>query len=140
MPSSAFDDLALEPLTTDAALQSRVHDLVGVALRRQLWLMFLDEQDCQLPLLMPADVPRAPEEGDLVRFAGVLRELVSAVGASSVVVTFERAGDDGLDADDRRWFWLIHRAAQRAQARLRGPLLAHSAGVRWVAAEDYVPV
>ncbi len=137
MPIPPFDDIALEPLTTDAAVQSRVHDLIGCALRHQLWLMFLDAGDRQLPLLMPADVPRAPEGSDLSRFAEFLRGLVETVEAASVVITLERAGDDELDDDDRAWFRLIHRAAELAEARLRGPLLAHSTGVRWIAAEDY---
>lgn len=132
-----YEETLFEPLTTDAAVQSRVHDLIGCALRRQLWLMFIDERDCQLPVLMPADVPRAPGESDLSRFAELLRQLVETVGAAGVVITLERAGGDELNGDDRTWFRLIHRAAELAEARLRGPLLAHSTGVRWIAAEDY---
>ena len=51
-------------LVDDDDLLARVDSLLGRASSRQVWLMFLDSNDCQLPTLMPAYVPAVPEPDD----------------------------------------------------------------------------
>ena len=132
-------ELAREnPLTTDEQVLARVTDLIAHAIRRQVWLMFLDEEDRQLPLLMPSYVPRKPQRDALGPFGEFLGSLVDEVDASSMVILFERIGGDTLSDSDREWFQLIHAACVAEGIRLRGLLLAHTRGVRWVAAEDYL--
>ena len=57
-----YESTRTEPLLTDAAIESRADALVGRACRRQLWLMFLDDDGLQLPLIIPVgDHPSRPE-------------------------------------------------------------------------------
>lgn len=132
-------ELAREhPLTTDEQVLTRVLDLIQHAIRRQIWLMFLDEDQRQLPLLMPSYVPRHPESGAVGPFGEFLGSLFEEVDASSMVIIFERIGSDTLGEGDREWFRLIHAACVAEGIPLRGPILAHDGGVRWIATEDYL--
>ena len=87
---------------------------------------------------MPSYVPRKPEADSLGPFGEFLGSLVDEVDASSMVIIFERTGGDTLGDNDREWFRLIHAACIAENIPLRGPLLAHDGGVRWIAAEDYL--
>ena len=135
-----YDDTALERLDTDALLMVRVEQLVGRALRRQLWLMFLDHDDVQLPLLMPSDIPRMPEVDSVIQFADFLTDVIAEVRASSVVFVLERFGSDDISPDDRLWFQLVLEAGRLAGVRVRGPFLSHEGGVRAIGPEDIGPV
>lgn len=125
-------------LTTDDLLLERVSDLIDCALRRQLWLMFLDEEERQIPVLMPAYVPRRPEGERAAMTGEFLRATFDEVGAASLVVVLERRGRAAVTASDREWLRLVHDACLTEEIPLRGPLLAHTKGVRWVAAEDFL--
>lgn len=136
MKPPAYEDSTLAPLSTDALIQQRAAALVGRAIRRQLWVMFLDENDVQMPVLMPIDgIPTEPEEGD--RLSKALRELVDGVGAHSVVLVLERYGGQELTTSDVAWARALHDAAASVEIRLRAILLSHRGGVRWVAQDDY---
>ena len=132
-----FDDTREHPLTTDEHVLDRVKELVSTALRRQLWFMFLDAQNVQLPVLMPTDVPRRPDSADPALLARFISGVTDELDADAIVVTLERRGSDEITDDDRAWFRLVREACAMAELKLRGPLLAHTRGVRWVAAEDY---
>jgi len=134
-----YDDTALERLDTDALLMVRVEQLVGRALRRQLWLMFLDHDDVQLPLLMPSDIPRTPEVDSVIQFADFLIDVAAEVRATSVVFVLERFGTDTISDDDRLWLQLVTEAGRLAGVRVRGPFLSHEGGVRTVGSEDIGP-
>jgi hypothetical protein len=121
-----------EPLASNDEILARVTDLVGTASRRQLWLMFLDEHDVQLPLLMPADVPARPGRRDLRPFSTFLEEVVKATDCWSIVVTLERPGPGAPTDDDSAWFRLVADAGCLAGIRLRGPILSSSDGVRFL--------
>jgi hypothetical protein len=125
----------LPQLTSDELIHERVSDLVGRAISRQLWLMFLDENDAQLPLLVPvSDLPSAPP----IEIASLIIGTADAVGARGIIVVLERYGDESLTAADRAWARHIHLCCAEAPARLRGILLSHARGVRWVAPDDYL--
>lgn len=132
-----YEDTHEQPLTTDEQVLERVGLLVRNALRRQLWLMFLDGDDRQLPVLMPTDVPANPRSADPSDLARFIHGVNDDLGASSIVVALERRGSDEISDDDRAWFRLVQGAAAMADLRLRGPVLVHTRGVRWVAVEDY---
>ena len=125
-------------LTTDELVLTRVADLIQHSIRRQIWLMFLDEEKRQLPLLMPSYVPRRPEAGALGPFGEFLAGLFDEVDAASMVIIYERVGSDTLSDPDREWFRLIKAACLAERIPLHGPLLAHDGGVRWIAPEDYL--
>jgi len=136
MRSPRHSDVRDVPLDTDEALLERVGALLERAFRRELWLLFLDERGCQLPVLTPIDVPRRPGRRDAPRLAEFLGELVEAVEAAELAVVYERRGRDLFSADDRAWLALVTEACALAGVALRGPILLHDGGVRWVARED----
>jgi hypothetical protein len=136
MPISPFDDVADVSLATDEALLERVRDLVEGAYRQQLWFMFLDEHDRQLPLLVPLDVPDRPGDGHSDPLGPFVAALAEEVRSRSIVVVLERPGDDELTLGDREWFAVVDRACRTAGVVRRGPILAHDDGFRWIAAED----
>jgi hypothetical protein len=131
-----FDDVRDAPLVTDEDVLHRAELLLGHAIRRQLWLMFLDEHDRQLPLLMPTYVPRRPGPGHRDNYARVLGVLFEDAEADSMVVAYERRGGDALTAPDRAWLGLVREACEQAAIPLRGPLLVHDGGLRWIGADD----
>lgn len=129
-----YDQAALEPLTTDALIQQRVTDLVGRAVRRQLWLFFLDDNEVQLPVILPLDdLPARPSPDNPLPFA----DLAESYGASAIVAVLERYGDDEITDVDIAWARALH-AACLGRVRLRGVLLSHRRGIRWIAEEDYL--
>src|SRR6187402_200236 len=109
-----YKDVRDVPLESDAELLDRLQDLLGQGLRQQLWLMFLDADHCQLPLLMPTDVPRRPDPADVSKLSDMISLIADEVGAASAVVTFERPEGSTITDDDRAWFCLIRDAAQQA--------------------------
>jgi len=131
-----FDDVRDAPLATDDEVLRRAELLLGHAIRRQLWLMFLDEDDRQLPLLMPTYVPRRPSAGHRENYARVLGVLFEDADADSMVVAYERRGSEALTDADRDWLRLVREACADAAIPLRGPLLVHDGGIRWIAPED----
>jgi hypothetical protein len=136
MPISPFDDVADVSLSTDEALLERVRDLVEGAYRQQLWFMFLDEEDRQLPLLVPLDVPDRPREEHSDPLAPFVASLVEEVRPRSVVVVLERPASDELTLGDREWLDVADHACRSAGVVRRGPILAHDEGFRWIAPDD----
>ena len=135
-----FDDVRDDRLVTDEQVLQRVASLLERAVRRQLWLLFLDEQQRQLPVIMPSYVPRSPDDGELERFAGFLGVLFEDVDAEALIVVYERRGRDELSEPDRRWLRFVDAACRAAAVPVRGPLLLHDRGVRWLIEEDWAPV
>lgn len=105
-------------------------------MRRQLWMMFLDAKAFQLPLLMPSSIPRHPGKRHTENFAHFVSELVDELDAAAVVFVLERPGSDAMSETDREWFRLAVDGCQRVGVPLRGPLLCHDGGLRWIATED----
>lgn len=140
MTRSPFDDIADVSLTTDELVLGRVRDLVEGAYRRQLWLMFLDEHDCQLPIILPHDVPSAPNRTHRSGFRPFIAGLVEELRPASIVVVLERPGSDTVRRGDREWFAVLDDACRASGVRRRGPVLVCDAGFRWVAADDLLDV
>jgi hypothetical protein len=132
-----YEDTQLLPLTTDAAIEQRVADLIGRANSRQLWLLFLDEVDVQLPLLIP--IESLPSEPTTEQTDGVIyrmRELMGEIGASAVVVVLERYGAASLTAQDVAWARSLRTGCDTHGVSLRAQLLSHRAGVRWITDDE----
>ncbi len=136
MAAPRYDDVRDVPLTSDESVLERASLLLGHAIRRQVWLMFLDEHDCQLPMLIPTYVPRRPGRQHRENFAQLLGVLFEDADADAMVVAFERRGGDTLTAADREWLALLRAACTHAAVPLRGPLLVQDGGARWVAPDD----
>lgn len=135
---TSYAQAQLQPLDTDAQVQQRVADLIGRACRRQLWFLFLDERGVQLPVLMPvADPPLSPPPPESGGLLGMVGHLVEAVEAAAIVLVLERFGTASLTDSDRAWAAALHTACNEVGVPLRGMLLSHRDGVRWLAQDDY---
>jgi hypothetical protein len=133
-----FDDVSAVALETDDEIVARVRELVRNAIRHQVWLMFLNAERRQLPVIMPTDVPPAPDEDDPTRIGAFIRELAGELEASTVVVTYERVGNDQLTDADRVWLRALHEACENSRVAFSGPHLCHRRGVRAVEPEEYL--
>jgi hypothetical protein len=136
MSTPRFEDIADVSLADDEVLLERVRDLVAGAYRRQLWLLFLDDEHRQLPIVLPHDVPGSPNRGHRTGFRPFIAGLVGELRPASIVVVLERPGRDELKRGDREWFAVVDDACRAAGVVRRGPILAHDDGFRWIAAED----
>ena len=91
----------------------------------------------QLPLMIPIDgLPARPDStiGNLVH---LVAEAMAMEDADSVVAVIERYADATLTVADQEWARALHDAFGQQQVPLRGILLSHRRGVRWVAQDDY---
>jgi hypothetical protein len=129
----------LYPLVTDELIEERVRDLVGRACRRQLWLLFLDANHVQVPLLMPTDdFPSRPDQHSVAELANGIRAIADAASAAQVILVWERYAGADLTALDRAWAQQLHRECSAIGVRIRAQLLSHKRGVRWLAPDDYL--
>ena len=132
-----YEDTQLLPLITDDDIERRVADLVGRANTRQLWLMFLDEFDIQLPLLIPIEgLPSEPTVEEATGVADSVRDVMEQVGASAVIVVLERYAAPALTDQDAAWLRALRRGCAERGLTLRAQLLSHRAGVRWIAPSE----
>jgi hypothetical protein len=135
-----FDEARAHPLTSDSEIETRVSGLIGRANQRQIWLLFLDSDDVQLPLLIPIDgMPVRPDDS-IAGFAATVASSMSEIEASSVIVVLERYADATITESDRLWARAISAAFSDRSLRLRALLISHRRGVRWFAADDYLSI
>lgn len=125
-------------LTTDEHIVERLNSLLDGAIVRQVWLMFLDENDVQLPVIMPCYLPSKPDPDASRHFAKTLREFCDEVDAATAVITFERPGSRTVTARDRAWLRTLRAGCVAAQHPFRGPYLCHDGGVVSVPPDDYL--
>ena len=115
---------------------ARVRRLVGHAVTdRQLWIMFVDGDDQQVPVVVPiSDLPRNPDRRGLTALTAVLggmrAELATDRGPGSVIFTRERTGNDAVIPLDRAWADALADACRAAGVVLRGVYLSTSGGVQ----------
>jgi hypothetical protein len=132
-----YDDTVTRPLTTDALIEERIVSLVGRACRRQLWFLFLDQHDIQLPIIMPvADPPPMPDKS-VPALARTIAEHVGDLAARSVIIVLERYADATFTAADAAWARALTEAFDATELSARGVLVSHRSGVRWFAPDDY---
>lgn len=123
------------PVTTIAQARDRVAQLVGTALRRQLWLMLLDRDGVQLPMIIPIeDIPLRPQAGHLTALAVQFAELLDSYApGGSMILTLERPGGPDLTAPDQAWASEL-RASFGATLRITGLFVASDDGIVELAA------
>lgn len=138
------DEAARQPITTDREVEERVALLLRNAIRRQWWTLYLDDDDVQLPLLMPmAGYPERPDlpsgEGGTAAqlIADRLSSIVRQVGAAKVVFVWERPGGAEATRGDVEWARALAEACRAEGVAVRAQLILHSGGVRWFAADDF---
>lgn len=131
----------LQPITTDEEVLRHVTGLVGRAYRRQLWLMFLDSNDCALPVLMPIEAyPHRPTHPQLEKIADVVANMVDEVQAASVLLAWERPGPGESTRDERLWAAALGIACEVRELSVRAQLLASREGVRLFGKAEYFAV
>lgn len=118
------------PVTTIREARERVADLIGHAIRRQLWFMMLDAEGCQIPLLIPVDgIPLRPDPGSVAGMAAAITEVLRTHGpGGSVILTLERPGAAALTAPDQAWATELSAAFGKV-VRITGMFVAHDDGV-----------
>lgn len=130
---------SLAPLHTDAMIEKRVHDIIGRASLRQLWFLFLDDEDMQLPLLIPIDgLPTRPEREGVHQVLANITALMAEIDATGLVMVWERYGPRTLTPRDRAWAHAFATECVNESVPLRAMLLSHRSGVRWIAPDDYI--
>ena len=121
-----------KPLLTESDLTERVSSLVGRAVKeRQLWVLFLDHEFRQLPVLIPIDETPAEPEAVLIDnlvqvLAGVLDQ--HAPGGS-VILALERWGRTRITRSDQAWADALTLAARDGDVALTGLLLVTSESI-----------
>ncbi len=126
-------------LLTDADVLARVSELVGRAcVDRRLWLMFVDGDGRQTPVVMPVSaIPHRPLPHLLDGLTAVLRglrhDLTTGLGPGSVILTLERRGPVEPTPRDRAWSAALVRTCRTAEIGLRGVFLSSDEGVRRLA-------
>jgi hypothetical protein len=137
MTKDLFND-SMAPLTSDALIEARVNALIGCANMRQLWLLFLDSDDYQLPLVIPIDgLPRDPKRKHTSAVVRNVAELMNEIGAVALVIVVERDGPATLSPSDYQWAHQLAKACRSAGLGPRAILLSHRRGIRWIAPDDY---
>ncbi|MGV8896211.1 MAG: hypothetical protein ACOH10_09320 [Rhodoglobus sp.] len=133
-----YDDISTIPLPTDRELIPHLQVMLEAALRRQVWIMLLDNQFCPLPVLVPIDLEAEPHPDDAAAFAESLRCLSMDFETATLVLTLERPGPAELMDRDRRWLRTLREACVASDATFRGPYLLLGDIVRQVPPDDYV--
>ena len=132
-----YEESELLPLITDQDIERRVADLIGRANSRQLWLLFLDEFDIQLPLLIPIEgLPSVPTDDQTAAVLERVREVMGEIGATAVITVIERYGASALTAQDAAWVRSLRQGCADRELTLRAQLLSHRTGVRWIDAAE----
>lgn len=125
------------PLTSDFDVLHRVEQLLVRANMRQLWLMFLDADNLQLPVLMPIDhLPVLPDEQSAQGFSESLRMLVDHLEASALIIVIERYASATLNVQDAAWAASLRKACDRAEIPLRALVLLYRGGARMLTAHE----
>ena len=133
-----YEQALTAPLRTDPDIEKRVANLIGRANLRQLWLLFIDHDDIQLPLLVPIDgMPSEPLPEHTTEVIEHVRRVMEDLGAAGLILVWERYASATLSPQDAAWARSLHQACDEQGVSLRAMLLSHRTGVRWIAQDDY---
>lgn len=124
-----YDTVRDEPLLTDEAVLRRLDHLLERGLVLRLWLMFLDDDGRQLPLLLPVDVTGPPDDDAAESIGTMLADLVEATGAGSAVVVVEWGELDSA-CDAIEWMLAAAEACEVSGVAYRGPFECSPFGVQ----------
>lgn len=140
MTRPRFDDIRTIPLPTDRELIPHLQVLLEEALRRQVWIMFLDEQSRPLPVLIPMDVEAEAREGDAAALLQALSCVLLDFENATIVITLERPGPAETMDRDRRWLRSLREACVASGRAFRGPFLMLGDQITQVPPDDYVGI
>jgi hypothetical protein len=133
MTSPPTAETLTSPLRTDADVLARIEQLIAPAdrVRQSLWLFFLDQDQAQLPVVMPiADVPDDPDPELVGNLCWTIAEALGGSGpAGSVVITLTHPGPASPGDADRTWHTRLRDGAAAHDAHVRMMCLATPEGV-----------
>ena len=135
-----FDDIRTIPLPTDRELIPHLQVMLEEALRRQVWIMFLDEQARPLPVLIPMDVAAEPHPRDAADLVAALSCVLLDFENATLVITLERPGPAETMDRDRRWLRSLREACVASGSAFRGPFLMLGNQIRQVPPDDYIGI
>jgi hypothetical protein len=99
-----------------------------------LWMVVIEGEQPVPKVMEFAEMPTAPEEGDIEALAGVLAHL--GAPGTRLAVLRSRPGGGRPDASDRAWARALYAAGRQAGARLEVVHLAHDHDVLPLTVDD----
>jgi hypothetical protein len=126
------------PLRTDEMIERFVRDMIGTALRRQVWSFFLDDDGVLTgPVIPVEELPELPEPDDAARFGALIGTAAEMVEARAVIIVWERPGPPMLASADRQWLCTFEDGLTARDVKVRAIMMSHGHGVRWARRDDY---
>ena len=132
-----YEDTVTQPLASDSLIEQRISALVGRACRRQLWFLFVDGKNVQLPLIIPVSDPPVMPDPAVAQLVGNIVQAGESMDAHSVIVVLERDAGSQFSPADKAWACALDTAFGHTELHMRAILVSHSRGVRWFAPDDY---
>lgn len=130
-------EAAQQPLATNNDKVARIRDLLAPACNpAQLWVLVLDRDSYQSPLMVPIDeLPSKPDpvviESLLTALSAVAHEQLG--NGCQAMFVLERQGPFGITSNDHCWAAALEGASERAQIACAGTFLLSPGGVSPVA-------
>lgn len=125
-------------IENDADARELLSNLLGPALRRQLWAFLLDADGRQLPVVIPIDgIPASPADDELRSIVSSLGQVLDEFGpGGSILFALERPGDEKAHGFDELWADGLHAAAHEEQVDVFAIYLVHDDGLRMMKARS----
>lgn len=120
-------------LTTDDDMMAFVSRTIDHALRDQTWLWLTDPDSAGFGTVLQLD--HAEAAGTVPQHVW---QKVAEVAGTELGFVYERRGPECLSAADRQRLRSDLQDAADRGLRLRGPILVHDTGTRWLGPEDLV--
>jgi hypothetical protein len=118
------------PLDTTPDLLRLLEHFFPVAIRRQLWTLFLDEADVPVPVVVPLDgIPLRPSTEAVRRWGDAVEAVAREFGAVRVVFVVERTGSRATRASDLAWRDALLRALDDHRCDVRAVATCTDDGV-----------
>lgn len=135
MPNQkVLDRLERTAVRTAADVVDLVGALLECAIRRQCWLFFLEERGKPIRMLFQIDdLPYEPDHTGADALATVAAAVIRQTAAAQVLIAWERPGTDHMYPVEWSWVHAAEIAFADAGIPLRGQVVLHSDGVRWIA-------
>ena len=134
--TDVLDQLFTTSARTDADVVALVSGVVGPPIRRQCWVLFLDERAVPVSFVMPiSDLPWQPDE-HVEDFATLVAEVCVDNSASEVVLAWERPCETQLFPVDWEWIDACACAFAERAVRLRGQVVVNATGAAMVELDE----
>ena len=135
-------------LVCDGDLTEVLTLLLRKASLRQLWLVMLDADSRVAGPLMalanyprdplaPAGAPDMPRASHATVLAARMADIVEIVGASRVVLVWERPGDRPIGTEEHAWARELRNECRDRDISVRAQFVLHDGGLRQLTPDDF---